>query len=124
MASETLPTVAEVRLIITTGLDDSAVAAIIEDAALIVADCIAELEEDKAKAIVKYVAADMIAAVVASSGGGVRTSKALGDASESWASGGTGSEFGKSAYWSRALMLDPCGCLEKLGRKRATIEKI
>lgn len=122
--SETLPTPAEVRQIIATGLSDADIAAIIEDAALIVGPCVASLDEDRAKAIIKYVAADLIAATIASSGGGARTAKALGDASESYASGGPGVEFGKSTYWTRALMLDPNGCIEKLGRRRAVFEKV
>lgn len=124
MPSETLPTPDEVRQIIKTALDDTAIAAIIDDAAMIVGPCLEGLPEDRAKAIIKYVAADLIASTVASAGGGARTSKALGDASESYASGGTGAEFGKSAYWAKALMLDPRGCLANLGRRRATIEKI
>ena len=124
MSSETLPTVAEVRQIITTGLSDADIGAIIEDAALIVGPCIEGMAEDRAKAIIKYATADLIASTVASSGGGARTAKALGDASESYASGGTGAEFGKSAYWSKALLLDTTGCLANLGRRRATLEKV
>lgn len=120
--AERTPSVDEVRLIITTGLPDQTIAAIITDAALIVADCVEDLEDEQAKAIVKYVAADIISSVVTSGGAGARTAKALGDASESW--NASGAEFGKSAYWARALMLDPNGCLERLGRKRATIEPL
>lgn len=122
--SETLPTPAEVRQIIATGLSDADIAAIIEDAALVVGECVASLDEDRAKAIIKYVTADIIASTVSTSGGGPRTAKALGDASESYSSGGIGQEFGKSAYWSRAMLLDPKGCLANLGRRRAMLEKV
>lgn len=122
--SETLPTPAEVRAVITTALSDDRISALVNDAALIVERCVAGQSEDRAKAIITYVTADLIASTVATGGGGARTAKALGDASESYASGGEGARFGTSAYWTRACMLDPTGCVERLGKRRATLQKV
>lgn len=116
------PTVDSVRLIISTPLSDAAVAAAVTDAELLVGACIEGLEDDRAAAIVKYVAADLITSVVSTGGAGALTSRSLGDATDTWAS--QGAEFGKSAYWSRALMLDPNGCLAKLGKRRPTFERV
>lgn len=118
-----VPTVEDVRQIIATAKPDSTVQAIITDAAAIVARCTESLDDETTALIVKYVAADMLASVIATSGKGIQTAKALGDASESYGGAG-GAEFGKSAYWQRALMLDPNGCLNRLGKPRATFEKV
>lgn len=119
-----VPTVDEVRLVISTSKSDAVVQAVITDAAATVARCTESLDDETTALIVKYVAADMLAAVISTSGRGALTSKALGDASESWNAGAAGAEFGKSAYWQRALMLDPNGCLNRLGKARATFEKV
>lgn len=118
------PSVEQVRAVISTSMCDNDVALAIADAELIVRGCVDGLDPDVAAAIVKYAAADLISAVIGSKGRGTLTAKALGDASESYASGGAGAEFGKSAYWQRALMLDPNGCLHKLGRRPALFEKV
>jgi hypothetical protein len=118
------PSVAEVRQVITTALPDSTVSVVIDHAALVVEACVESLAEDRQKAIVTYVAADFIASAVSTGGKGAKVSSALGDASDSWAANLAGAEFGKSAYWSRALLLDPNGCLHKLGRRRAILETV
>lgn len=117
-----LPSVDDVRLIIETTLTDEQIEALILDAELIVHDCIADLDEDRQAAIVKYVTADLIASTVSSGGGGTLTSQSLGDASESYATGA--SPWGKSAYWAKAQALDPNGCLARLGKARASLEKV
>lgn len=119
-----VPTVTEVRQIIVTGLTDGDVQAAINDAALIVEACVASLDDARAAAIVKYVAADLISSTIATRGRGPQTAKALGDASESWAGAGSGVTFGQSTYWGKALALDPNGCLRGLSMRRATIERV
>jgi len=115
------PAVEEVRAVISTALEDCQILAAITDAQLMVSACVEGLDPDRAAAIVKYVAADLIAGGFGTHGRGVLTSKSLGDASESYAAGGT---VGRSAYWQRAIMLDPNGCLAHLGGKRATFETV
>lgn len=116
-----LPTAAEVRAIYSTTLTDEELEAFIEDAALLVGPCIEGLDADRQKAILKYVTADLLVGA-ASRGRGVATSKAVGDASESYNAGGA--TFGESAYWQRAIQYDPNGCLRRLGKPRATFEKL
>lgn len=113
--SVSLPSVAEVRAIITTSLEDDQVQYYIDDAALLVEDCVSSLDEARQKAIVKWTAAHLIAS---SPAGATRvvTSQKLGDASETYATGQvTGAGLGGSAYGIQAMSLDPNGCLAGLG---------
>jgi type III secretory pathway lipoprotein EscJ len=120
----TPPTVAEVRQVIATSLPDATIQVLITDAATLVAACIESLEPERQTVIVKYVAADMIAAVISTQGKGPKVSSSLGDASDSWAGSVAGAEYGKSAYWQRAVMFDPNGCLRKLGLRRIEFAKV
>lgn len=103
-------------------LTDAALEELIGDAALIVGPCIEGYDCDRQIAIVKYATADLIAGAIKTKGAGTLTAKALGDASESY--GGGGAEFGKSAFWQKALLLDTDGCLALLGKPRALFEKV
>lgn len=119
----TLPTPADIRAIMATGLTDAQLTAVIADAGLMVRACVESLDSELQAAIIKYAAADLIASAVSTTGRGVLTSRSLGDASDSW-SLGSGATLGGSAYWHRALMLDPNGCLARLGGRTVTFEKV
>jgi hypothetical protein len=119
-----LPTVADVRAVYTTAQTNEQIQAAINDAAMLVAACVIPLDADRQAAIIKYVAADLLVTTMASAGKGMLTSRSLGDASESWSLGSSVSTMGKSAYWPRALMLDPNGCLARLGGRTASFEKV
>lgn len=119
-----LPTIDELRAIVTTSLDDAALEALIGDVSLMVAACVEALEGDRQAAIIKYATADLIAGTVQNSGAGALVSQSLGDASETYAQQSTSNQFGGTAYWRSAVLLDPNGCLQKLGRRRATFEKV
>lgn len=103
-----------------TALDESVVSSIIDDAALMVEDCVKNLSAERQEAIVKWVSAHMIA----SGGEGTLTSMKLGDASESYARATLGDGLSGTTYGQQALLLDPNGCLAKLGRAKATIEVV
>ena len=119
----TKPTPTEVKTIIATSLDDASVQVFIDDAALIADQCPAVLSypDDRQKAIVRWLTAHLIASANRSSGGGQLTSKALGDASESYAVGTAGTELASTSYGRQAIALDPSGCLERVGKTRAFV---
>jgi hypothetical protein len=117
-----LPDVPDVRAIIATELSDEQVEGLILDAELMVRTCVASLDEERQCAIIKYVTADLIASAVEGAGAGAVTSSRLGDAADTYAAS---TEFpGRSSYWDKAVLLDPNGCLRKLGRKSAFFEKV
>lgn len=115
-----LPTPADVRVIITTALTDPQIEALIGDAALIAEACpmVASYAANRQAAIVKWLTAHLISQQ--SGKAGALTQKALGDASESYASGAMGMNLQASRYGQQALALDPSGCLAQLGMRRAS----
>lgn len=119
------PTVEDVRVIITTGMSDAQVQAMIDDAALLVNRCITTLACDLQATIIKWVTAHLIASTsTATSGGtGVLTGESLGDASFSYAKPQLQS-FGlaSTTYGLQAIGLDPNGCLTTLGLRRTRVE--
>lgn len=117
------PSVADVRIVITTSLSDAGVQAMIDDAALIVEQCAAVVAASSAKqkAIVKWVAAHLIAGVPGSTAG-QKTSKSIGDASETYASTQLGVNLSGSTYGQRALLLETSGCLANIGKARAFVQ--
>jgi len=120
-----LPTLADVRAIIATSLTDGQLQAVIDDAALIAEGCaaVAGYPATRQAAIVKYITAHLLAGSAGSAtGSGAITQKALGDASESYAAGQLGMDLKSSQWGSKALLLDPSGCLATLGRQRAYFE--
>jgi hypothetical protein len=117
-------TAADVRTVIVTAMTDTQIGALILDATLMAAPCLDGLETDRADAILKYLVADLIASTVSTRGRGTLASKSLGDASESYANPSSNAQFGRSAYWNRAIMLDPNGCLARKGGKTASFEKV
>lgn len=115
------PTVAAVRVVITTAMDDDAVTAFIEDAALI-ADLtgIQALAAARQVAIVKWLTAHLIAQH--SGKGGQITAESIGDASKSYAGGSGGLFLQATRYGQQACLLDTSGELANLGRASATLE--
>lgn len=117
------PGVEEVRAVIATDLDDPAILALIDDAALIAARCLAPLEPERQKRILVYLVAHLIASTISTQGRGRIVSDRLGDAARSYAQN-FGQQLDGTAYGQTALLLDPNGCLARLGRSRASIEKV
>jgi hypothetical protein len=116
-----LPTVEDVRAVIETEATDTQVQMAIDDAALVVEACVAALPAARQEAIIKYVAAHFLS-LGSKTGSGALSSQSLGDASESYATsilgeGLAGTEFGK-----RALLLDPNGCLARLGKRTVVFQ--
>jgi hypothetical protein len=115
-----LPTADDVRAIIETDKTDPQIEAIIADAALIAKACIADLDADVQKAIVKWLTAHLIASSASGIEGGAQiTSMKLGDASESYARASMGAGLAGTSYGQQALALDPNGCLAQIGMRRA-----
>lgn len=117
------PTASDVRVVITTKLTDDQINVIISDASLLARRCLLPLDSETQTAMLRWLAAHMIAVVKNQGGGGV-TSRSLGDASKSFSTAGFGDRLGSTSYGQNALMLDPNGCLARLGRARASIETI
>jgi hypothetical protein len=121
-------TPSDVRLVIRLPdtVTDEEIQASIDDATLIVAQCsgVASLSADVQTAILKYVTAHLMSALYGKSG--VVTSETLGDASTTYASGGTmfGQQLDSTPYGQRALLLDSTGCLRRLGRMRPIFQKV
>lgn len=118
MTTLSTPTVDEVRSVITTSLSDAQVLTMIADAALVVSRCpsIADAPESVQSAVVRWAAAHLIAIREPS---GLVTQKSMGDASESYARAPLGVGLSGTFYGQQAILLDPTGCLERLGRQRA-----
>lgn len=116
-----LPTAAQVKAIVETALDDSVVDSIIADAALLAEHCLQGLSNDRQTAIVKWLAAHLIASTDSSA---TLASSKLGDASESYVRATTGERLMGTTYGQQAIALDPNGCLVKLGKAKATFEVV
>ena len=115
------PDVADVRIIITTALEDAAVAALIDDATLLVEDCVSALSCSRQATIIKWVTAHLIASMSTSTAGqtGVLTSESLGDASRSYAKPTLGEQgLHGTTYGQQAIAYDPNGCLATLGARK------
>jgi len=130
--SLTLPSVAEVRAVFTTSLDDTAVQSFIDDAALVAEQCtsVTSAAEARQKSIVKYVAAHLMycAGLATGASKGSVVSEKLGDASVSYAaapaSGATASTLGSSSFGRQAILLDASGCLAGLGKPKAFLSLV
>ncbi len=114
------PTVAVVKLLIGD-FDDTLVQSIIDDAALMVGSCVANFDADRQAAIIKWVTAHLL---TVTPDGKFTTSEKLGDASESYAVPKLGDSLAGSPMGQQALLLDLNGCLARIGRAKASIEKI
>lgn len=120
------PSVADVRaiIVIPASVTDEVVEGFIDDAEALVSQCsaVASATDVVQKAILKYVTAHMLANLYGTTG--ALQSKALGDASKSYGSGSRtfGTGLAGTHYGQQALLLDPTGCLARLGRQRAFIK--
>jgi hypothetical protein len=117
-----LPSPADVRTIIETDLDDTGVQGFIDDAAALARRCVTPLDEDLQKTILKWLAAHLIQVAGKSTGEGFSnvavTSMKLGDASETYARGQVGTNIASTPYGQQAILLDPNGCLMRLGNRK------
>lgn len=118
----TLPTASDVIALTETGLSAAVVTTLIDDAALVAGDCITGYADDRQTAIIKWLAAHMVASTDA--GGGTLTSDKLGDASQSYARATMGDGLRGTIYGQQALALDTNGCLTTRGKGRASVEII
>lgn len=117
-------TVADVRLVISTEASDAQVQAAIDDVTLMAARCLSAIADEATRdAIVKYLAAHLLA-IIDSNGAGVATSSKLGDASDTYATGSFGRGLSSSAYGQMAINLDPNGCLQRMGNPKATFQRV
>lgn len=116
-----LPTAIQVKAIVETSLDDSVVDSVILDASLLAEQCLQGLSNDRKTAIIKWLAAHLIASTDSSA---TLASSKLGDASDTYVRATTGEGLKGTTYGQQALSLDPNGCLARLGKARATFEVI
>lgn len=116
-----LPSVPDVRAIITTAAADGVVQAFITDAEALTQACLASQPTALKATIVKWVAAHLLASVGLDSGEKAPdvTSRRLGDAAESFARPTPGEGLAATSYGKHAIALDPTGCLSRLGRRAA-----
>lgn len=116
------PAVADVRIIISTGLIDASLQAVIDDAALIAeGTCVESYDAARQKAIVKWLTAHLLAST---NDGAAVVSKKLGDASESFSRSTLGDALKGTHYGQQAIALDTNGCLANLGKQRAIMETL
>lgn len=115
-----LPPALVVIEITGTRLSEPVVTMLIEQAALISKKCIENLPPELQEAIVMWLAAHLVATTGDSSG--TVTTRKLGDAQKSWARATVGEGLKGTSYGQQALLLDPCGCLSRLGKPTATVE--
>lgn len=118
----TYPLASEVIALTGTSLDAGTVTGVIADAALVAEDCIKGYNEQRQTAIIKWLAAHLLASTDAS--GGTLTSEKLGDASQSFARATMGKALEGTMYGQQAIALDTNGCLIRKGRGRASIQVV
>lgn len=107
-----------------TGLDIPVpvVESVIDDAALMADNaCMQGYPEERQRAIVKWLSAHLL---TSTAGGGMLSSEKLGDAQDSYARATLSDGLKGTTYGQQALLLDPNGCLLKLGKSRASIEVV
>lgn len=112
----TLPSPADVKVIIKTALGDDAVQAFIDDAVLMVSPCVLGYLPDRQAAMIKWTAAHLIASSPGN-GGQTLSSKRLGDAAESYVNVTAGDALMATNFGRQALSLDTNGCLLSLAQK-------
>lgn len=110
------PSATEVTNLTGTELDQTVVSALIDDAALIAADCLSGVTDDVETAALKWLSAHLVASTEE---GGVRTSESLGDASESFVRAKVGDGIMGTTYGQQAVALLPC--LGRLGCPSAKV---
>ncbi|QDP55372.1 MAG: hypothetical protein Tp176DCM1853251_56 [Prokaryotic dsDNA virus sp.] len=122
----TLPTASEVIAITGTAMSEALVSALIDDAALVVADstCFSGYSDEKQTAIIKWLAAHIVASTGPGAKTGALTSRKLGDAQQSFARATMGEGLRGTLYGQQALALDTNGCLAGIGKGRASVQVI
>lgn len=118
-----LPSASDVIALTGSSLAEAVVTALIADAALIAEDCVGGYTPERQTAIIKWLAAHLVASTSAG-GESVLTSDKLGDASQTYARATTGDSLSGTMYGQQALALDANGCLARKGRARASIETL
>ncbi len=121
--SLTPPSVADVRLIITSPLTDAQIQALINDTVVLCGLCsvIEGYPSDRQAIIIKLMVAHFM---TLNSGKGARTSKSLGDASEAYVAIPVTWAAGSTSYGQQALMFEPSGCLANLGRRKPVLQTL
>lgn len=117
------PTPDEVRAIIDTDADDAVISAMIDDAILMYGHCLEAMEPARQKAALKWIAAHLLFSADKGGEDTVRTSRKLGDASDTYARATLGEGLRGSIFGQRAITLDPTGCLgfEGSGKRKACV---
>ena len=123
----TLPTADELRITIPTlsaKYTDDQLTQIIADSSMMIEQCavIEAMAAEKQKAVVRYVSAHL--AMLQSGSSGVMTSKTIGDASEGYASAPLGPGLKSTYYGQQALMLEPSGCLARVGLRSISFDVV
>lgn len=117
----------DVRYIITTSLDESALQSYIDDAALMASPCIFNYTPDRQRAIIKWLTAHLLSSSPnngSGSGGQTLASQRLGDASETYVNPAPSSLEGlaSTSYGRMAMSFDTNGCLMAVGQKPAIFQ--
>ena len=119
------PTAAEVRAIISLPLTvvDATIDAMVDAAVLLASNCagVVSATPELQKEILRWIAAHLLSTFARS---GAVTQQSLGDASESYASGSLvlGEGLRGSWYGQQAILLDPTGCLRRLGNVKPQLK--
>jgi len=115
-------TVADVREIVTTSLSDDAVTFFIGLAEAATGECATGWSDALTDQINRLVAAHFIEMVPGEAK--TVTSVKLGDASETYARASLGEGLKATLWGQQALLLDTTGCLQRLGKPPATLERL
>lgn len=92
----------------------------INDAVLILEDCLSSYTDERALAVTKFVAAHQLTMLK----GGQVTSKSVDGVAYSFASGNVGKNLMATTYGQQALLLDKDGCLHNLGKQPLTFRSL
>lgn len=118
-----LPSTESVINLTGTALSAAVVTTLIEDAYLVAESCISQYGESRQTAIIRWLAAHLVAST-ASGGTSVLTSDKLGDAAQTFARATLGEGLAGTMYGQQALALDTNGCLARKGKARASVAVI
>lgn len=116
-----LPEASDVIALTGTKLPEPVVEAIINDAALMAYDCLADQSEEMQIAVVKWLAAHLVS-MAGGGSSGMLTSRRLGDASKTYAVSASGDGLKGTVYGRQVIALLPC--LSTLGQSTVSIEVI
>jgi hypothetical protein len=108
---------------LTSGFTDAQIQIYLDDAVLMVEHCVGGWTEARYWAIVRWVTAYLMDNISKGGAGGL-ASDSLGDASRSYFTGALGAGLAENGYGLKALALDTTGCLQRIGKGKATVEVI